>query len=146
MGQLWILNHFSPLRPTFYVKYKRNNFRLQEKIFRFVSISPLIWNNFVTFLIQIHLFQFFIFLPRPAKRNILCYAYCDKYNLCPLRAWAQKSRKTFTKKRYKIGLKKFFGAVKTPAKNQSVLWGVFLNCPILCGQYKKEPLVGKIEF
>ena len=21
-----------------------------------------------------------------------------------------------------------------------------LNCPILCGQYKKEPLVGKIEF
>ena len=22
----------------------------------------------------------------------------------------------------------------------------FVNCPILCGQYKKEPLVGKIEF
>ena len=21
-----------------------------------------------------------------------------------------------------------------------------VNCPILCGQYKKEPLVGKIEF
>ena len=21
-----------------------------------------------------------------------------------------------------------------------------MNCPILCGQYKKEPLVGKIEF
>ena len=24
--------------------------------------------------------------------------------------------------------------------------GQILNCPILCGQYKKEPLVGKIEF
>ena len=25
------------------------------------------------------------------------------------------------------------------------LWA-FVNCPKLCGQYKKEPLVGNIEF
>ena len=29
--------------------------------------------------------------------------------------------------------------MKTPPDSE-------LNCPILCGQYKKEPLVGKIEF
>ena len=28
---------------------------------------------------------------------------------------------------------------RAPGRNE-------LNCPRLCGQYKKEPLVGKIEF
>ena len=98
----------------------------QKKKYSLFSFSPTIPNVLMPSIC----FNFLFFSPGPQKRNILCLAYCVNTIYALSAHGRKKSRKTFTKKRYKIGLKKIFWRGKTPAKNRASC-GVFSHRTLL---------------
>lgn len=68
-------NHFPPLCPTCYVKYKRNSYRLQAQFFQFGFISSGIFHKIVTFFQKYICFIFKTNKRLQKKNTISCASF-----------------------------------------------------------------------